>query len=93
MAKGEQGGWLCCRGDKRISTDMIKRWKRGTLIQNAARLQQTHSEKNNYSVASTTPCSLMPNEASPSGRQGESTTLQMRVVPRPFFSRRRVVLA
>ena len=41
----------------------------------------------NYSVASTTPCSLIPKEASPSGRQGESTTLQIRVVPRPFFSR------
>ena len=38
-------------------------------------------------MASTTPCSLIPNEASPSGRQGESTTLQIRVVPRPFFNR------
>ena len=43
--------------------------------------------KINYSVASTIPCSLIPKEASPSGRQGESTTLQMRVVPRPFFNR------
>ena len=40
-----------------------------------------------YSVASTTPISEIPNEASASGRQGESTTLQMRVVPRPFFKR------
>ena len=40
-----------------------------------------------YSVASTTPCSEIPKEASASGRQGESTTLQIRVVPLPFFRR------
>lgn len=38
-------------------------------------------------MASTTPCSEIPKEASASGRQGESTTLQMRVVPRPFLNR------
>ena len=44
-------------------------------------------ENTYYSVASTTPCSLIPNEASPSGRHGESTTLHIRVVPRPFLRR------
>ena len=38
-----------------------------------------------YSVASTIPSSLIPNEASNSPKQGESTTLQIRVVPLPFF--------
>ena len=43
-----------------------------------------------YSVASTIPSSLIPNEASCSPKQGESTTLQIRVVPLPFFNRKRV---
>lgn len=51
-------------------------------------MQQENTKRlKSYSVASTTPCSLIPKEASPSGRQGESTTLQIRVVPLPFFKR------
>ena len=46
---------------------------------------------NDYSVASTTPNSEIPKEASASGKQGESTTLQIRVVPLPFFRRNLVV--